>query len=37
MNTATLASSYNRLEAGKAENKAESFTRRIDNLFASLQ
>ena len=37
MNAATLASGYNRLEAGKAENKAESFEKRIENLFASLQ
>lgn len=37
MNIGTLASAPNRLEAAKDENKAESFTRRIDNLFAGLQ
>ena len=37
MNIGTLASGYNRLEAGKDENKAESFERRINNLFSSLQ
>lgn len=37
MNAATLGSSYNKLEAGKDENRAESFERRIENLFSSLQ
>ena len=37
MNTATLASAPSRIEAGKDENKAESFEKRIERLFASFQ
>lgn len=37
MNAATLASGYNRLEAGKDENKAESFEKRIERLYGSFQ
>jgi hypothetical protein len=37
MNTATLASAPSRIEAGKDENKAESFEKRIERLFSSFQ